>query len=225
MSFLCRIFCPPAKPKKGSYESGVASVQGSVRTSSKDRSSRRSSTPATEELKAQPTSSPRPSEDSQAPLPMVMEQSEGREFEIAAAIVHAAVEAAFERPPYGFVSHADWSPEEPFVSHALPEWAAAATPFVVHAVEEAAASELVSAAEPTPPPYGFVSHAEWTPATPFVTYADARAASPPPETDLDEMPNAVRAQRSSVGDLLEGVGLWFNEILSPRASLAAREED
>jgi len=53
------------------------------------------------------------------------------------------------RPICGFVSHAEWAPAVPFVSHDLPTMA------------------LLSAR----PPQGFVSHAEWAPSVPFVSHA------------------------------------------------------
>jgi len=83
------------------------------------------------------------------------------------------------RPICGFVSHAEWAPAVPFVSHDLPTMAllSARPPqgFVSHA-EWAPAVPFVSHDLPTMtllsarPPQGFVSHAEWAPAVPFVSH-------------------------------------------------------
>jgi len=107
------------------------------------------------------------------------------------------------RPICGFVSHAEWAPAVPFVSHDLPTMAllSARPPqgFVSHA-EWAPAVPFVSHDLPTiaallpRPPQGFVSHAEWAPSVPFVSHAvEEQADEAPIATSL-----ALRAVQAAL---------------------------
>ena len=129
-----------------------------------------------------------------------------KELKPAVAKVLLAVSAvpSSTRPPYGFVSHAEWAPATQFVSHAGPSDifannAAAAT---------AAATAVAPPAATVRPPHGFVSHAEWAPATPFVTHAVEGLVE---QEEEEEAP--VSTLRNSIIVAMETVGSW----LTPRS--------